>query len=98
MSISIIKLRRILILGALLSLGADKASVLRSVATVSTPYESSEPREIARTLQEILEIISAADASEKAREIAKQVFYRIQTDSVQNMLAVYFHDVDPWMS
>ena len=97
-----------MILGALLSLGADKDSVLRSVAAVSTPditevnragipatYIRTNTGKSARTLQQILDIISAADASEKAREIAKQVFYRIQKAEafVHRTEHVHFHEV-----
>ncbi len=97
-----------MILGALLSIGADKDFVLRSVATVSTPditevnrdgipatYIRTNTGKSSRTLQEILEIISAADASEKAREIAKQVFYRIQKAEahVHRTEHVHFHEV-----
>ncbi|MEA5037324.1 Pyridinium-3,5-bisthiocarboxylic acid mononucleotide nickel insertion protein [bioreactor metagenome] len=97
-----------MILGALLSLGADKDFVLRSVSTVSKPditevtragipatYIRTNTGKSSRNLQEILEIISAADAPEKAREVAKQVFYRIQKaeSHVHQTEHVHFHEV-----
>lgn len=97
-----------MILGALLSLGADKDAALRSVASVSKPditkvtragitatYIRTNTEKSSRNLQEILEIISAADAPEKAREIAKQVFNRIQNAEAQvhQTEHVHFHEV-----
>ncbi|MDD2803468.1 MAG: nickel pincer cofactor biosynthesis protein LarC [Methanocorpusculum sp.] len=97
-----------MILGALLSLGADKDFVLRSVSTVSKPditevtragipatYIRTNTGKSARNLQEVLAVISAADAPEKAKEIAKQVFYRIQKAEahVHQTEHVHFHEV-----
>jgi len=97
-----------MILGSLLSIGADKNSVLRSVATVSTPeitevnragipatYIRTNTGKSTRNLQEILEIISAADASEKAKNVAKRVFSRIQAaeSRVHRTEHVHFHEV-----
>jgi hypothetical protein len=97
-----------MILGALLGLGADKELVLRSVASVSKPeitnvlragipatYIRTNTKKTTRTLSEILEIISASEASVEAKDIAKRVFTRIQDAEacVHQTEHVHFHEV-----
>jgi uncharacterized protein (TIGR00299 family) protein len=97
-----------MILGALLSLGADKAAVLRSVSSVSTPevtevrragisatYIRTNTGKTHRTLDEILAIVSAADAPERAKELAGMVFCRIHEAEmkVHHTDHVHFHEV-----
>ncbi|HKM41158.1 MAG TPA: nickel pincer cofactor biosynthesis protein LarC [Methanocorpusculum sp.] len=97
-----------MILGALLSLGADKVAVLRSVSSVSTPeitevrragisatYIRTNTGKTTRTLDDIIAILSAADAPERAKELAKKVFYRIHEAEakVHHTEHVHFHEV-----
>ena len=97
-----------MILGALLSLDADKQSVLRSVASVSTPdisivdragisatYVRTNTKKTTRTLHDVLDIISKADASEEAKKIADRVFTRIHDAEakVHKTDHVHFHEV-----
>lgn len=97
-----------MILGALLSIGADKDLVFRSLASISTPevsnvrragisatYIRTNTKKTTRTFEDILSILVAADAPEKAKELAKTVFSKIRDAEmkVHQTEHVHFHEV-----
>ncbi|MDO5843779.1 MAG: nickel pincer cofactor biosynthesis protein LarC [Methanocorpusculum sp.] len=97
-----------MILGSLLSLGADTAAVLKAVSTVSKPvissvercgisavYIKTETEKTTRTIDEVFKIIESADAPENAKKLAKRVFSRIQKaeSAVHENEHVHFHEV-----
>ncbi len=97
-----------MILASLLALGADKEEVCRAVSVVSSPDIEETLRcgisalslktntgKSCRTLEEIRDIIDAADAPAEAKSLAKRVFDRIQKaeETVHQSHHVHFHEV-----
>ena len=97
-----------MILSALLALGADRSAVSRAVSAVSNlTIEETERLGIPalslktntgkthRTLEDIIQIIDASEASDTAKTLAKRVFARIQKaeETVHQSHHVHFHEV-----
>lgn len=97
-----------MILGSLLSLGADMKAVLKAVSFVSSPeitnvnrcgvsavYIKTKTQKTHRTFREVCDIIDESDASHDAKEFAKKVFERIQNaeSKVHDSHHVHFHEV-----
>lgn len=97
-----------MILGSLLSLGADKESVLKAISFVSKPeisitercgisatYIHTNTEKTERNFREVCEIIDKADACAEAKNLAKKIFERIQKaeSAVHKTEHVHFHEV-----
>ncbi|HJJ42117.1 MAG TPA: nickel pincer cofactor biosynthesis protein LarC [Methanocorpusculum sp.] len=97
-----------MILGALLSLGADENLVRRAVSKVSDPeikssvrcgvdalYVQTKTGKHNKTIEDIYKIIDGADAPKDAKDLAKKVFSRVAKaeSAVHKTEHVHFHEV-----